>query len=280
MAGARPGRRPGARRRRGDPRRRRPAADARPIPRPWPGSRAALRHAAARGLFDADDAARRRRRGSHGLRRRLARGRAAADSTSSAVRRRTGRSRASSRSARSRWSATTPGCCRSGCPPTARGRRVMPAPRDLTPADTSSIGRRRRSPAALRRRHRRDGGARRHERVGRRRSRRSARRSRARTSLVVGTISASLGSRPGRAVGALLATGTPTVTVALRTPLDLAAYPSSATHVCTYGILGRRARPSPRPCSASCPFARPPPRPDPRPLPCRARAGGSADDGA
>ena len=27
------------------------------------------------------------------------------------------------------------------------------------------------------------------------------------------------------------------MTVALRTPFDLAAYPSSATHVCAYGIL-------------------------------------------
>jgi beta-N-acetylhexosaminidase len=27
------------------------------------------------------------------------------------------------------------------------------------------------------------------------------------------------------------------VTVALRTPFDLAAYPSSATHVCSYGVL-------------------------------------------
>ena len=31
--------------------------------------------------------------------------------------------------------------------------------------------------------------------------------------------------------------GVPAVTVALRTPFDLAAYPSSATHVCAYGIL-------------------------------------------
>ena len=35
--------------------------------------------------------------------------------------------------------------------------------------------------------------------------------------------------------GPLLATGVPTVTVALRTPFDLAAYPASPTHVCTYG---------------------------------------------
>ena len=31
--------------------------------------------------------------------------------------------------------------------------------------------------------------------------------------------------------------GQPTVTVALRTPWDLLAYPSARTHVCSYGIL-------------------------------------------
>jgi beta-N-acetylhexosaminidase len=35
----------------------------------------------------------------------------------------------------------------------------------------------------------------------------------------------------------VLASGTPTVTIALRTPRDLLAYPSARTHVCTYGIL-------------------------------------------
>ena len=36
---------------------------------------------------------------------------------------------------------------------------------------------------------------------------------------------------------AVLASGRPTVTVALRTPWDLLAYPSARTHVCSYGIL-------------------------------------------
>ena len=36
-------------------------------------------------------------------------------------------------------------------------------------------------------------------------------------------------------VEALLATGCPTVTVALRTPFDLAMYPTAPTHICTYG---------------------------------------------
>ncbi|MBE3073730.1 MAG: glycoside hydrolase family 3 protein, partial [Actinobacteria bacterium] len=36
---------------------------------------------------------------------------------------------------------------------------------------------------------------------------------------------------------AVLASGKPTVTVALRTPWDLLAYPSARTHICSYGIL-------------------------------------------
>jgi N-acetylglucosamine-6-phosphate deacetylase len=34
----------------------------------------------------------------------------------------------------------------------------------------------------------------------------------------------------------LLTTGTPVVTVALRTPWDLSAYPEAGTHLCTYGL--------------------------------------------
>ena len=38
-------------------------------------------------------------------------------------------------------------------------------------------------------------------------------------------------------VDALCATGRPVVTVALRTPLDLAADPGAVTHIATYSIL-------------------------------------------
>ena len=55
--------------------------------------------------------------------------------------------------------------------------------------------------------------------------------------VVVGTISAHLQSAQGMLAAAILASGKPTVTVALRTPWDLLAYPSARTHVCTYGIL-------------------------------------------
>jgi beta-N-acetylhexosaminidase len=54
--------------------------------------------------------------------------------------------------------------------------------------------------------------------------------------LIVGTIDASF--EPGQAdlVRALLATRRPVITVALRTPWDLAAYPQAGTHLCTYAI--------------------------------------------
>jgi len=54
--------------------------------------------------------------------------------------------------------------------------------------------------------------------------------------VVVGTITA--GDEQAALVEALLATGRPVVTVALRTPFDLAAYPGAGTHLCTYSILG------------------------------------------
>jgi beta-N-acetylhexosaminidase len=45
--------------------------------------------------------------------------------------------------------------------------------------------------------------------------------------------------QPGQArlVEAVLSTGTPTVTVAMRTPYDLADYPAAGTHLCTYSIV-------------------------------------------
>jgi beta-N-acetylhexosaminidase len=55
--------------------------------------------------------------------------------------------------------------------------------------------------------------------------------------VIVGTFSAHMAPRQAALAAAVLASGRPTVTVALRTPWDLLAYPSSATHVCTYGIL-------------------------------------------
>jgi beta-N-acetylhexosaminidase len=55
--------------------------------------------------------------------------------------------------------------------------------------------------------------------------------------VVVGTFAAHLQPAQAALAAAVLASGRPTVTVALRTPWDLLAYPSARTHVCTYGIL-------------------------------------------
>ena len=55
--------------------------------------------------------------------------------------------------------------------------------------------------------------------------------------LIVGTFAASMQTEQADLVNALMATGIPTVTVALRTPFDLAAYPAAGTHLCTYGVL-------------------------------------------
>jgi beta-N-acetylhexosaminidase len=113
---------------------------------------------------------------------------------------------------------------------------VMPAPRDLTPADTSASV----APGlatALRKQHPNvDEIVTSHSPTDAEIA--EARRRAADADLiVVGTISALAGSRQAALVEALLATGRPVVTVALRTPWDLAAYPAAATHLCTYSIL-------------------------------------------
>lgn len=53
---------------------------------------------------------------------------------------------------------------------------------------------------------------------------------------VVGSVSASMEPSQAELVRAVLDTGTPAITVALRTPYDLTAYPESGTHLCTYSI--------------------------------------------
>ncbi|HEY7600850.1 MAG TPA: glycoside hydrolase family 3 N-terminal domain-containing protein, partial [Candidatus Limnocylindrales bacterium] len=113
---------------------------------------------------------------------------------------------------------------------------VMPRPSDLTPADTSSfatagLG------AALRSRH-----ARARELVVEPSptegdTRAALELAGASDVLVVGTISAALDARQAELVGRLLGTGKPAITIALRTPWDLAAYPQARTHLCSFGLL-------------------------------------------
>jgi beta-N-acetylhexosaminidase len=55
--------------------------------------------------------------------------------------------------------------------------------------------------------------------------------------VIVGTFSAHLQPAQAALTEQVLAAGKPTVTVALRTPWDLPAYPTSRTHVCSYGVL-------------------------------------------
>ena len=68
-------------------------------------------------------------------------------------------------------------------------------------------------------------------------SRASATGWRASTSSSSGRSAAHLQPAQAALAAAVLASGKPTVTVALRTPWDLLAYPSARTHVCSYGIL-------------------------------------------
>ncbi|HEX5827715.1 MAG TPA: hypothetical protein VFY23_09360 [Candidatus Limnocylindrales bacterium] len=53
----------------------------------------------------------------------------------------------------------------------------------------------------------------------------------------LGAFSAHLQAAQAALAVAVLASGTPTVTVALRTRWDLLAFPSATTHVCRYGML-------------------------------------------
>jgi len=119
--------------------------------------------------------------------------------------------------------------------PDARVLAVMPTPLDLTPADTSSQV----APglaAALGAHHGRvdeivtahppteaDVAAVRERAAGA-------------DLVVIGTLAASFDPVQAALVKGVLGTGVPTVTVALRTPWDLAAYPEAGVHVATYGI--------------------------------------------
>jgi beta-N-acetylhexosaminidase len=112
---------------------------------------------------------------------------------------------------------------------------VMPKPRDLTPADTSSYVRPSLSSALRAFQPRVDQFITSHPPTP---TEIAALRERATQYdlLVVGTISAHLQPEQGLLVTELLRTGVPAITVALRTPYDLSAYPQSETHLCTYSL--------------------------------------------
>ena len=120
--------------------------------------------------------------------------------------------------------------------PDGRVLVVQPQPADLTPADTSSTV----TPTladSIRRRH-----ARTDELITAAEPAEAdlaAVRSRATEydAIIVGSVAAHLQPAQAALVRAVLDTGRPTITVALRTPWDLLAYPGARTHVCTYGAL-------------------------------------------
>ena len=113
---------------------------------------------------------------------------------------------------------------------------VTPHPRELTPADSSAD-----EPLALAealRRHHRDVRDLRlaaepseTEIAGAREAAAAA------ACAVVVTLAADVQPAQARLVEAILETGTPTVTVAMRTPYDLGTYPRSETHLCSYAIV-------------------------------------------
>ena len=55
--------------------------------------------------------------------------------------------------------------------------------------------------------------------------------------VILGTTAANLVPAQAALAQRILGLGVPTVTIALRTPWDLGAYPAARTHVCSYGIL-------------------------------------------
>ncbi len=111
---------------------------------------------------------------------------------------------------------------------------VMPQPRDLTPADTSSSVR----PGLAMAIERHCPGTTElivgfdpdEDEVAE-----TVDQARSSDLVVIGTLDAS--PAQVRLVEEVLATGVPTVTVAMRTPYDLAQYPEAPTYVCSYGIL-------------------------------------------
>jgi beta-N-acetylhexosaminidase len=122
--------------------------------------------------------------------------------------------------------------------PGARERIVVitPQPRDLTPAD-SSAG----EPLALAEAIRRHHGEVVDVRVPSEPDEAEIAAARDAASgvafAVVATMATNVQPSQARLVEAVLGTGTPTVTVAMRTPYDLADYPRAATHLCSYAIV-------------------------------------------
>ena len=113
---------------------------------------------------------------------------------------------------------------------------VTPQPRDLTPADSSSSEALDLA-AAIRRHHGHVDAVRVSAEPGDQEIA-AAREASAGAALAI-VVTLATNARPSQAhlVQAVLDTDTPTVTVAMRTPYDLADYPGAATHLCSYAIV-------------------------------------------
>jgi beta-N-acetylhexosaminidase len=113
---------------------------------------------------------------------------------------------------------------------------VQPQPVDMTPADTSSFARPMLA-EVIRRRH----GATDEYVVEAALDEPEAEALASRLAgydlIVLGTVAANLVPAQAAFARRVVSLGRPTVTVALRTPWDVCAYPEARTHVCTYGIL-------------------------------------------
>ncbi len=120
-------------------------------------------------------------------------------------------------------------------PAEARVAAVMPQPADLTPADTSSTVRPHLA-AALRAHHPHVDEIVTEHRPTRETIAALRERLADYDLLVLGTINASMQPEQAQLVAELLQLSIPAVTVALRTPYDLAAYPAATTHLCAYSI--------------------------------------------
>ncbi|HEX2767568.1 MAG TPA: glycoside hydrolase family 3 N-terminal domain-containing protein [Candidatus Limnocylindria bacterium] len=113
---------------------------------------------------------------------------------------------------------------------------ITPRPEDLTPADTSS-GERVGLAAAVARRHQGIEALAVAHAPSPGETRAAGAAARDADIVIIGSVSASLEPLQAELVRAVLDVGRPTITAALRTPWDLAAYPAAGTHLCTYSIL-------------------------------------------
>jgi beta-N-acetylhexosaminidase len=121
----------------------------------------------------------------------------------------------------------------------APGTRILviePRPRDLTPADTTSSLAAGGLLAAIRERHARSEGRIVEAAVGTAEIAALGERARSVDLVVLGTVDALREPSVGELARALVATGTPTVAVALRGPWDADAYLEIGTVLATYGI--------------------------------------------